>query len=101
MSREILNQDRFPLRSPPWGAVPHNAVWVLLHVPLVVMLGMILAVLLKDVTGASFIKSAIFLGMVIPMVIGGGVIRSVFDENTGVINAIFRLIGLASSRDRG
>ena len=65
------------------------------------MLGMILAVLLKDVTGASFIKSAIFLGMVIPMVIGGGVIRSVFDENTGVINAIFRLIGLASSRDRG
>lgn len=94
-SRDILNLDRFPLRSPPWGAIPHNAVWVLLHLPLVVMLGMILAVLLKDVTGASFIKSAIFLGMVTPMVIGGGVIRFVFDENTGVINAIFRLVGLS------
>lgn len=94
LSRDTLNLDRFPRRSPPWGAVPHNAIWVLLHLPLVVMLGMILAVLLKDVTGASFIKSAIFLGMVTPMVIGGGVIRFIFDENTGVINAIFRLVGL-------
>lgn len=95
LSRDSLNLNRFPRRSPPWGAIPHNAIWVLLHLPLVVMLGMILAVLLKDVTGAPFIKSAIFLGMVTPMVIGGGVIRFLFDENTGVINAIFRLVGLS------
>lgn len=94
LSRDSLNLNRFPYRSPPWGAIPHNAVWVLLHLPLVVMLGMVLAVLLRDVMGASFIKSAIFLGMVTPMVVGGGVIRFLFDENTGVINALFRLVGL-------
>lgn len=95
LSRDSLNLNRFPHRSPPWGAIPHNAVWVLLHLPLVVMLGMVLAVLLRDVMGASFIKSAIFLGMVTPMVVGGGVIRFLFDENTGVINALFRLVGLS------
>ena len=94
LSRDSLNLDRFPYRSPPWGSIPHNAVWILLHLPLTVMLGMILAVLLKEVRGASFIKSAIFLGMVTPMVIGGGVIRFLFDENAGVVNALFRTIGL-------
>jgi multiple sugar transport system permease protein len=58
------------------------------------MLGMILAVLLKEVKGASFIKSAIFLGMVTPMIIGGVMIRFLFDEHAGVINALLRLIGL-------
>jgi len=94
LSRDSLNLSRFPYRSPPWGSIPHNAVWILVHLPLTVMLGMILAVLLKEVRGASFIKSAIFLGMVTPMVIGGGVIRFLFDENAGVVNAFFRTIGL-------
>ena len=58
------------------------------------MLGMILAVLLKEVRGASFIKSAIFLGMVTPMIVGGTLIRFLFDENAGIINAFLRLIGL-------
>jgi multiple sugar transport system permease protein len=94
LSRDTLNLDRFPGHSPPWGAVPHNAVWVLLHLPLTVMLGMILAVLLKEAKGASFIKSSIFLGMVTPMIVGGVVLRFLFDERAGVINAFLRLIGL-------
>ena len=61
LSSDIINLDRFPFQSPPWGAIPHNVVWILIHLPLVVSLGMILAVLLKDVWGASFIKSVIFL----------------------------------------
>ena len=93
-SKDILNLDRFPLKSPPWGAIPDNAVWILIHLPLVVVLGMVLAVLLKDVWGASFIKSVIFLGMITPMVVGGGVIRFIFDEHSGVVNAILGAIGL-------
>lgn len=93
-SRDILNLRRFPLKSPPWGSIPHNAVWILLHLPLTVSLGMTLAVLLKEVKGASFIKSAIFLGMVTPMVIGGVVIRFLFDEHAGIVNALLRLVGL-------
>ncbi len=94
LSRDILDLNRFPRHIPPWGAIPHNAVWILLHLPLVVMLGMILAVLLRDVKGASFIKSAIFLGMVTPMIVGGVVVRYLFDENAGVVNAFLRLVGL-------
>lgn len=93
LDRESLNLDRFPRHSPPWGSIFHNAVWVLLHMPLTVMLGMILAVLLRDVKGASFIKGAIFLGMIIPMIVGGVVIRFLFDEHAGVINAFLRLVG--------
>ena len=94
LSSDIINLDRFPFQSPPWGAIPHNVVWILIHLPLVVSLGMILAVLLKDVWGASFIKSVIFLGMITPMVVGGGIIRFIFDEHSGVVNALLRGVGL-------
>jgi multiple sugar transport system permease protein len=94
ISKDILNLDRFPFRSPPWGAIPHNALWILIHLPLVVILGMTLAVLLRDVWGASFIKSVIFLGMITPMVVGGGIIRFIFDEHSGIVNAILGGVGL-------
>jgi len=94
LSSDILNLDRFPFDTPPWGAFPHNVVWILIHLPLVVSLGMILAVILKDVWGASFIKSIIFLGMITPMVVGGGIVRFIFDEHSGVFNALLRLFGL-------
>jgi multiple sugar transport system permease protein len=92
--KDILNLDRFPFDSPPWGAIPNNAVWILIHLPLVVSLGMILAVLLKDVWGASFIKSVIFLGVVTPMVVGGNIIRFLFDDNAGIVNAALKAVGL-------
>ncbi|MBG0783939.1 MAG: sugar ABC transporter permease [Anaerolineaceae bacterium] len=92
--KDILNLDRFPFDSPPWGAIPNNTVWILIHLPLVVSLGMILAVLLKDVWGASFIKSVIFLGVVTPMVVGGNIIRFLFDDNAGIVNAALKAVGL-------
>jgi len=94
LSKDMLNLDRFPLQSPPWGALLHNTFWILIHLPLVISLGMILAVLLRDVWGASFIKSVIFLGMITPMVVGGGIVRFIFDEHSGVFNAVIRLFGL-------
>lgn len=94
LSSDILNLNRFPVDTPPWGAIPHNVFWILIHLPLVVSLGMVLAVILKDVWGASFIKSVIFLGMITPMVVGGGIVRFIFDEHSGVFNALLRLFGL-------
>jgi len=94
ISKDVLNLSRFPTDTPPWGAIPHNALWILIHLPLVVILGMVLAVILKDVWGASFIKSIIFLGMITPMVVGGGIVRFIFDEHSGIFNAVLRGIGL-------
>ena len=91
---ETLNLRRFPSQSPPWGSIVHNILWTLLHLPLTVGLGLVLAVLLERAWGATLLKSIIFLGMVTPMIVGGVIIRFLFDENAGLLPAIFRAIGL-------
>lgn len=92
--RETLNLHRFPGSSPPWGSLIHNAVWVLVHLPLTVGLGLLLAILMDGVRGSALLKAVIFLGMVMPMVVGGVLIRFLFDEHAGVVTALFRVLGL-------
>jgi len=91
---ETLNLARFPAHTPPWGSLVHNAVWILLHLPLTVAIGLGLAILLRDVRGSTVLRSVIFLGMVTPMIVGGVIIRFLFDENAGIVNAFLRLVGL-------
>jgi multiple sugar transport system permease protein len=93
ISKDIINLDRFPTQSPPWGAIIHNALWILIHLPSVVILGMVLAVILRDAYGGKVIKSIIFLGMITPMVVGGGIVNFIFDEHSGIVNGILRALG--------
>ncbi len=93
LSNDIINFDRFPTKSPPWGALIHNGLWIAIHLPAVVSLGMILAVILRDAWGGKVIKSIIFLGMITPMVVGGGIVTFIFDERSGVVNGILRFLG--------
>ncbi|AIF69437.1 ABC transporter permease [Palaeococcus pacificus DY20341] len=97
-SSDIVNLDRFPSSSPPWGALIHNFVWILIHLPITVFLGLLLALLLRreEVKGSSIIKSIVFLGMVIPMIVGGIIIRFLFEKGVGVIPTIFNLFGFES-----
>jgi len=90
----IINLRRSFLKGPPLGALPHNIIWVVIHVPLSTFLGLLLAVLLRRVRGGFLIKSVIFLGMVIPMIVGGILLRFIYDEHAGVVNAVLRAIGL-------
>ena len=94
LAKDIINFERFPTKSPPWGAIIHNGLWIAIHLPSVVGLGLILAVLLRDAWGGKVIKSIIFLGMITPMVVGGGIVTFIFDERSGVVNGILRLLGL-------
>lgn len=96
LSSDIINLDRFPTKSPPWGALIHNIVWIAIHLPATVFLGLGIALLLRreEVKGSSIVKSIIFLGMVIPMIVGGLIIRFLFEEGAGVIPAIFRVLGI-------
>ena len=98
-SKEIINSDRFPFECPPWGALIHNAVWIAIHLPLTVFLGLFFAIILKDVKGASIIKSIVFLGMVMPMVVGGLMAKFLFDKDIGIVNVVLRFIGLHSLAD--
>jgi multiple sugar transport system permease protein len=81
-------------KSPPYGALIHNGIWIVLHLPLSLFFGLALAILLRDVKGGALIKSAVFLGMVIPMIVGGILLRFVYDDRAGILNGFLRIVGL-------
>jgi len=89
---EIVNLEGFP-KWPPLGALIHNLIWIAIHLPLSMFSGLALAIILRDVKGASIVKSAIFLGMVTPMVVGGLILRFSFEERVGLVNAFFNILG--------
>lgn len=93
--RDTVNLDRFP-KPPPYGTLINNALWIAIHLPLSLFLGLWLALVLRDVRGAAWIKSAIFLGMVTPLIIGGIIMLYIFDGSIGVVPAFFRTIGVDS-----
>jgi multiple sugar transport system permease protein len=81
-------------KAPPYGALIHNGIWIVLHLPLSLFFGLALAVILRDVKGGAIIKSAVFLGMVIPMIVGGILLRFVYDDRAGILNGFLRIVGL-------
>lgn len=93
---ETFTPGRFPLEPPPWGSIVHNLVWIAIHLPLTVGLGLALALVMREVRGAGLLRAFVFLGMVTPMVVGGVLIRFLFDENAGVVPAVFRGLGVES-----
>jgi multiple sugar transport system permease protein len=84
----------------PMGALVHNLIWIGIHLPLTVLFGLAFAVLLRDVKGGTLIKAIVFLGIVVPLVVGGVLFRYVYDKDAGVVNAALRVMGLgAYARD--
>ena len=78
----------------PMGALIHNLIWIGIHLPLTILLGLAFAVLLRDVKGGTIVKAIVFLGIVVPMVVGGVLFRYVYDKDAGVVNAALRIVGL-------
>jgi multiple sugar transport system permease protein len=78
----------------PMGALIHNVIWICIHLPLTILLGLLFAVLLRDVKGGTIIKAIVFLGIVVPLVVGGVLFRYVYDKDAGIVNAALRVIGL-------
>lgn len=91
--REIVNLSGFP-KGPPLGALVHNLIWIAIHLPLSMFSGLILAIILRDVKGASAVKSVIFLGMVAPLIVGGIILRFTFERGVGIVNGFFSLLGV-------
>lgn len=91
-SRDTINLEGFS-KGFPLGTLFHNLLWIIIHLPLTTFLGLTLAVYLKNVKGGSIIKSIIFLGMVMPMITGGVMIRFIFDKNIGIVNEFLKFFG--------
>ena len=90
----LINVPNIVQGAPPLGGLINNFIWIAIHLPVVVLSGMFMAVLLRDVKGGTIIKSIVFLGVVIPLVVGGVLFRFIFDKDAGIVNAFLSLIGL-------
>jgi multiple sugar transport system permease protein len=94
-SPDTVNLDRFP-KPPPLGTLIHNAIWIGIHLPLSLFLGLWLALVLRDLKGAAWIKTAIFVGMVTPLIIGGILMLYIYDGQIGIVPNFFGIIGVES-----
>ncbi len=94
LSFKFINRHGLETLSFPMGAIIHNIIWIALHLPLTIILGLLLATLFQHVKGGSIIRSFIFLGMVIPMIVGGLLIQFSFDKDLGVVNLFLKITGL-------
>jgi len=92
-SRDTFDPEGFS-RGFPLGTLLHNLIWIAIHLPLTISLGLILAVILRKVKGGNILKSIIFLGMVMPMIVGGVMVRFMFDGSVGVVNGFLRIFGI-------
>lgn len=78
----------------PYGTLINNFLWIAIHLPLSLFTGLYLALTLQKVRGASVIKSFVFLGMVTPMIVGGIILRFLFDEKSGIVPRAFGFVGI-------
>ncbi|MCD6487741.1 MAG: sugar ABC transporter permease [Desulfurococcales archaeon] len=92
--KRFINPKGIETHSFPMGAIIHNVIWIAIHLPLTLIVGILFAVYLQYVRGGSIIRSFIFLGMVIPMIVGGLLILFSFDKDLGVVNLLLKLFGL-------
>jgi multiple sugar transport system permease protein len=91
--RDTLNLANIP-GPPPYGTLINNAIWIAIHLPLTLFTGLALAIILRGVRGASFVKSIVFIGMVTPMIVGGFILRFLYEQDVGLVPSFFEFIGV-------
>src|SRR2546430_3560991 len=92
-SPDTINLNGFP-KPPPFGTLIHSAIWIGIHLPLSLFLGLWLALVLRNVKGASWVKTAIFIGMVTPLIIGGILMLYIYDGSIGIVPKFFGALGI-------
>jgi multiple sugar transport system permease protein len=82
--------------GPPCGSLVNNLIWIALHLPLTLFIGLFIALLLQNVRGGSLVKSLIFLGMVTPLIVIGVILRFILEAPIGLAPAFFNWLGIKS-----
>jgi len=79
---------------PPRGAVINNILWLVVYTPLVLAVGVVIAVLADKVRYETIVKSVIFLPMAISATAAGIIWLLVYsvDPNIGLLNAVLSVI---------
>ncbi|RLE75991.1 MAG: hypothetical protein DRJ44_04825 [Thermoprotei archaeon] len=80
-----------------WLSFKNNVVWMLIHMPISLILGLALAVLLRQrIVARNVARTIIFIGMVIPDVVAGIIWMFVYDPRIGMVNAALEFLGFKS-----
>ncbi len=80
----------------PFGAMINSLNWILIHLPLSMILGLICALIMIKLPKYKYLRSVIFLGMVIPGVITGVVTQFLFEKSSGMVSNFFGFLGVVS-----
>ena len=89
----FINLKAF-VRGPPFGALVNNIIWIAIHLPLSMILGLVCALLMIGLRRMTALRSMIFIGMIIPGVIVGIVTQFLYDKSSGMVSNFFGLIGI-------
>ena len=77
----------------PMGALTHNLLWVVIHVPASTFLGLGLALLFVDLRGRRLLRSMVFAGFTVPPIVIGLVLMFIYDPQAGIFNELLRVLG--------
>ncbi|MFP8952978.1 carbohydrate ABC transporter permease [Natrialbaceae archaeon A-arb3/5] len=77
----------------PMGALTHNLLWVVVHVPASTFLGLGLALLFADLKGRRILRSMVFAGFTVPPIVIGLVLMFIYDPQAGIFNEVLRVLG--------
>ncbi|MCU4741108.1 sugar ABC transporter permease [Natronoglomus mannanivorans] len=77
----------------PMGALTHNLLWVVLHVPASTFFGLALALLFADLKGRRILRSMVFAGFTVPPIVIGLVLMFIYDPQAGIFNELLRVMG--------
>lgn len=77
----------------PMGALTHNLLWVVVHVPASTIFGLALALLFADLKGRRILRSMVFAGFTVPPIVIGLVLMFVYDPQAGIFNEVLRVLG--------
>lgn len=76
----------------PMGALTHNLLWVVVHVPASTFLGLALALLFADLKGRRILRSMVFAGFTVPPIVIGLVLMFIYDPQAGIFNELLRVL---------
>ncbi len=77
------------------GTLGNNIIWILLHMPASIILGLTFALLLNShIYGRGSLRTLIFMGTTVPMVVGGILARFLFAQSSGLVPSFFHLLGM-------
>ncbi|AFZ72832.1 carbohydrate ABC transporter permease [Natronobacterium gregoryi] len=89
----VVHWSNIQVLQYPMGALTHNLLWVVVHVPASTFLGLALALLFADLKGRRILRSMVFAGFTVPPIVIGLVLMFVYDPQAGIFNEFLRVIG--------